>query len=125
MRRLHKVLIQFIEKVNQEFQLKSKEIISLGLIAQHTSLTALEFSSILGLEEKEAIRTWMGRLVNLKLVKSRGKTKGTTYLVEPGILKKHNFKGQTNLKNIQPYRLDALIIENLNKIEKSAISDIQ
>lgn len=121
---VNKHVIQFIDKVHQEFQLKTKEIISLGLIAQHTSLTALEFSSMPGLEEKEAIRTWMGRLVDLKLVKSRGKTKGTTYLVEPAVLKKHNFKGQTNLKNIQPHRLDALIIEDLNKFEKSAISEI-
>ncbi len=121
---INKHVIQFIEKVHQEFQLRSKEIISLGLIAQHNSLTAIEFSSILGLEEKEAIRSWLGRLVNLKLVKSRGRTKGTTYLVEPGVLKKHNFKGQTNLKNILSHRLDALIIEDLNKYEKSAISDI-
>lgn len=121
---VNKHVIQFIEKVHQEFQLKSKEIISLGLIAQHTSLSALEFSTILGLEEKEAIRSWLGRLVNLKLVKSRGKTKGTSYLVEPSILKKHNFKGLTNLKAIQPHRLEALIIEDLNKFEKSAISDI-
>lgn len=121
---VNKHVIQFIEKVHQEFQLKSKEIISLGLVAQHTSLTAIEFGTILGLEEKEAIRTWLGRLVQLKLVKSRGKTKGTTYLVEPSILKKHNFKGLTNLKTIQPHRLDALIIEDLNKFEKSAISEI-
>ncbi len=121
---VNKHAIQFIEKVHKEFQLKSKEIISLGLIAQHTSLTALEFSNILGLEEKEAIRTWLGRLVNFKLVKSRGKTKGTKYLVEPGVLKKHNFKGLTTLKNIQPHRLGALILEDLNKFEKSAISDI-
>ncbi len=121
---INKYVIQFIEKVHQEFQLKSKEIISLGLIAQHTSLTALEFSNILGLEEKEAIRAWLGRLVSFKLVKSRGKTKGTTYLVESNVLKKHNFKGLTNLKNIQPHRLDALIVEDLNKYEKSAISDI-
>lgn len=117
-------VIQFIEKVHQEFQLKSKEIISLGLVAQHTSLTALEFSSILGLGEKEAIRTWLGRLLNLKLIKSRGKTKGTTYLIEPSVLKKLNFKGLTNLKAIQPHRLDALILEDLNKFEKSAISEI-
>ncbi|WP_296621761.1 ATP-binding protein [Marivirga sp.] len=121
---VNKHVIQFIEKVHQEFQLRSKEIISLGLIAQHTSLTAIEFGNILGLEEKEAIKTWLGRLLEFKLVKSRGKTKGTSYYVEPSVLKKHDFKGKTSLKNISPHRLDALIIEDLTRYGKSAISEI-
>ena len=121
---VNKHVIQFIEKVHQEFQLRSKEIISLGLIAQHTSLTAIEFGAILGLEEKEAIRIWLGRLIDFKLVKSKGKTKGTYYFVEPAVLKKHDFKGQTSLKNIATHRLDALITEDLTRYSKSAISEI-
>lgn len=121
---VNKHVIQFIEKVNQEYQLRSKELISLGLIAQNTSLTAIEFGDILGLEEKEAIRTWLGRLLDLKLLKSKGRTKGTTYYVEPSVLKKHEFKGQTSLKNIPSHRLDALIVEDLTRYGKSAISQI-
>ncbi len=121
---VNKYVIQFIEKVHQEFQLRSKELISLGLIAQHTSLTAIEFGAILGLEEKEAIKTWLGRLLDFKLVKYRGKTKGTSYYIEPSVLKKHEFKGQTSLKNIASHRLDALIIEDLLRYGKSAISEI-
>ncbi|MCC5915905.1 MAG: putative DNA binding domain-containing protein [Cryomorphaceae bacterium] len=121
---VNKYVIQFIEKVHQEFQLRSKEIISLGLIAQHTSLTAIEFGSMLGLEEKEAIKNWLGRLLNFKLIKSKGRTKGTSYYVEPAVLKKHEFKGQTSLKNIASHRLDALIIEDLSRYGKSAISEI-
>lgn len=74
--------------------MKSKEIISLGLIAQHTSLTAIEFGVILGLEEKEAIRIWLGRLIDFKLVKSKEKTKGTSYYVEPAVLKSMSLKGK-------------------------------
>lgn len=121
---VNKHVIQFIEKVHQEFQLRSKEIISLGLIAQHTSLTAIEFGAILGLEEKDAIKTWLGRLPDFKLVKSKGKTKGTSYYVEPAVLKKHEFKGQTSLKNVPSHRLDALIHEDLTRYGKSAISEI-
>jgi ATP-dependent DNA helicase RecG len=106
---INKHVIQFIEKVNNEFQLKSKEIISLGLIAQQTSLTAIEFADILGLKEKDSVRTWIGRLQDLKLIKAKGRTKGTTYYVEPDTLKKHQFKGKTNLKNIPSHRLEALI----------------
>lgn len=121
---VNKHVIQFIDKVNQEYQLRSKELISLGLIAQNTSLTAIEFGNILGLEEKEAIRTWLGRLLDLELLKSKGRTKGTTYYVEPSVLKKHEFKGQTSLKNIPPHRLDALVVEDLTRYGISAISQI-
>lgn len=121
---VNKHVIQFIEKVHKEFQLRTKEIISLGLIAQHNALTAIEFANILGIDEKDAIRSWLGRLIEFKLIKSKGRTKGTTYLVEPLILKKHDFKGLTNLKNIETHRLDALILEDLTKFEKSSISEI-
>jgi len=121
---VNKHVIQFIEKVNAEYQLRSKEIISLGLIAQSTALTAVEFSAILGLSEKDAARLWLGRLIDLELVKSKGKTKGTAYFVEPSLLRKHDFKGKTDLKNIPSHRLNALIIEDLTRFNKSAISQI-
>lgn len=59
-----------------------------------------------------------------ELAKSRGKTKGTTYYVEPSILRKHEFKGRTSLRNIAPHRLDALIVEDLSQFGKSSISEI-
>ena len=121
---VNKYVIQFIEKVNAEFQLRSKEIISLGLIAQDSALTAIEFSQKLGLYEKEDIRSWLGRLLEFKLLKSKGKTKGTEYYIEPSVLKKHKFKGLTDLKNIPTHRLDALIVEDLSRYGESSISQI-
>lgn len=121
---VNKHVIQFIEKVNAEFQLRSKEIICLGIIAQYTSLTAIEFTDLLGLKEKDALRVWIGRLIDFKLIKSKGKTKGTTYYIEPSILKKHNFKGKTSLKAIPDHRLNALIIEDLSRYGRSSIGEI-
>jgi len=117
-------VIQFMEKVNEAYQLNTKEIISLGLIAQNTSLTAIEFSKILALKELNSIRNWLGRLIDSELVKQRGKTKGTTYYVAPEVLKNHDFKGLTDLKNIEPHRLRALIYEDLKIYGKSAIGEI-
>ncbi len=121
---VNKFVIQFIEKVNAEFQLRSKEIISLGLIAQYTSLTAIEFAQKLGFSEKDDIRSWLGRLIELKLLKSKGKTKGTEYYVEPAVLRKHEFKGLTDLKNIPSHRLEALLIEDISRYGESSISQI-
>jgi ATP-dependent DNA helicase RecG len=121
---IKKEVVRFIEKANQMYHLGTKEIISLGLIAQYTTLTAIEFSKILNLEEANGVRNWMGRLLDLELVKQKGKTKGTTYFVEPVLLKRLEFKGQTDLKNIESHRLRALIIEDLGIYGKSAISEI-
>lgn len=119
-----KEIIRFMEKANKAYELRTKEIISLGLIAQHTSLTAIELSKILYLYEPNAIKDWIGRLIDLGLVKQKGRTKGTTYFVEPNLLKELEFKGQTDLKNIEPHRLRALIIEDLNIYGKSAFGDL-
>ncbi len=121
---VNKHVIQFIEKVNSEFQLRSKEVISLGLIAQYTSLTAIEFAKLLGLSEKDDARDWIGRLLEFELIKTKGKTKGTEYYVEPLVLQKHEFKGLTNLKNIPTHRLEALIVEDLSRYNISSISEI-
>lgn len=121
---IKKEVIQFMEKANEEYHLRTKEIISLGLIAQNTSLTSIEFAKLLSLEEQNAIRDWLGRLTDLGLVKQRGKTKGMSYFVKPELLKRLDFKGQTDLKNIESHRLRALIIEDLKIYNLSSISEI-
>lgn len=117
-------IVSFIYRVNSEYQLRQKELICLGLIAQHTSLSAIEFSSLLNLPGQNAIRDWMGRLIDLEIIKSKGKTKGTVYFVNPELLRKTKFKGKTNLKKIEDHRLRELIYQDLNTYPKSAISDI-
>lgn len=117
-------IIQFLENISTELTLKSKELISLGLIAQYNALTALDFAKMLGLEKDDEIRNWIGKLIELKLVSTKGKTKGMTYFIEPDVLKKHQFKGLTNLRKIEPHRLKQLILEDLQRYDKSSISQI-
>lgn len=121
---IDKDIINFIDKANQEFQLSTKELISLGLIAQHGSLTAIEFSKELGLERDEDIRDWLGKLMKWDLIKSKGRTKGTKYLVNKEYLRKLSFEGKTQLRDIEPHRLRELIIEDLQIYGKSSIGDI-
>ncbi len=63
-------------------------------------------------------------MIDSELVKQKGKTKGTPYYVAPEVLKNHDFKGLTDLKNIEPHRLRALIYEDLKIYGKSAIGEI-
>lgn len=83
-----------MDKAGQEYQLKQKEIIALGLIAQHSSLTAIQLSKILNQKDEAGLRNWLGRLIELELVQSKGKTKGTEYFINTDYLRKLNFKGK-------------------------------
>lgn len=120
---INRQVIQFLELVHQTYQLGQKELISLGVIAQHNALTATEFCKLLGLDN-EKLSSWIGRLPDMKLIGSKGKGKGTTYFVEMSVLRKFQYKGKTNLRKIEPHRLKHLILEDLERYGKSSIRDI-
>jgi ATP-dependent DNA helicase RecG len=121
---ISKEVVKLMDKANQEYQLKQKEIIALGLIAQHNTLTSIQLSKILNQKDETGLRDWLGKLIGVELVQSKGKTKGTEYFVNPGYLRKLNFKGKTDLKKIEPYRLQELIYQDLTAYLNSQISDI-
>jgi ATP-dependent DNA helicase RecG len=119
-----KEVVRLMDKASNEFSLKQKELISLGLLAQQQSYTALEISSILNQNEEVGLRNWLGRLIDLELVVKTGKGKGTQYAVNPEFIRKINFKGKTNLKNIEDYRLEELIYKDLTAYPFSGFGEI-
>lgn len=121
---ISKEVVNLMDKSNQEFQLKQKEIIALGLIAQHSAITSIQLSKILNQKDETGLRNWLGRLLDLELVQSKGKTKGTEYFINPDYLRKLNFKGKTDLKKIEPYRLQELIYQDLTAYPDSQIGNI-
>lgn len=119
-------IVSLINRANAEFALNSKELISLGLIAQHNSISALQFSKELNLPDTPNVVTnWLGRLTELELVITKGKTKATEYLVNPSFLKKINFKGKTNLKRIENHRLEELIYQDVKIYGPTSLGDIR
>lgn len=121
---ISKEVVRLMDKASSEFSLKQKEVISLGLLAQQQSYTAVEISSILDQNEEAGLRNWLGRLVEMELIIKTGKGKGTQYAVNPEFIRKINFKGKTNLKNIEDYRLEELIFKDLKTYTNSGFSDI-
>ncbi len=119
-----KEVVRLMDKASTEFSLKQKEVISLGLLAQQQSYTAVEISGILNQNEEAGLRNWLGRLVELELIIKTGKGKGTQYAVNPEFIRKINFKGKTNLKNIEDYRLEELIYKDLKAYPNSGFSEI-
>lgn len=119
-----KEVVRLMDKASNEFSLKQKEVISLGLLAQQQSYTAIEISNILNQNEEVGLRNWLGRLIELELVVKAGKGKGTQYSVNPEFIRKINFKGKTNLKNIEDYRLEELIYKDIKAYPNSGFSEI-
>jgi ATP-dependent DNA helicase RecG len=119
-----KEVVRLMDKASNEFSLKQKELISLGLLAQQQSYTALEISSILNQNEEVGLRNWLGSLIDLELVIKTGKGKGTHYAVNPEFIRKINFKGKTNLKNIEDHRLEELIYKDIKAYPNSGFGEI-
>ena len=121
---ISKEVVRLMDKASSEFNLKQKEIISLGLLAQQQSYSATEVSKILNQSEEQGLRNWLGRLVELELILKAGKGKGTQYSVNPEFIRKIDFKRKTNLKNIEDYRLEELIYKDISAYPNSRFSDI-
>lgn len=118
-------VIDFIAKADQTYQLTQRERIALGLLAQHDALTARELADTLELPSVEALQPWLKRLLDWHLVQSAGRTQATRYFVDPGLLRSLKFTGETTLlKRIEPHRLAALVLEDLQRYPQSAISEI-
>ncbi|MDD2746614.1 MAG: ATP-binding protein [Acidithiobacillus ferrooxidans] len=117
-------VIDFIAKSDQTYQLTQRERIALGLLAQHDALTARELAATLELPSTEVLQSWLKRLLEWHLVQSAGRTQATRYFVDPGLLRSLKFTGETTLKRIEPHRLAALVLEDLQRYPRSAISDI-
>ena len=75
-------------------------------------------------EDADALAPWLGRLLELGLVQSAGRTKGTRYFVAPLLLREANIKVPTSLRRIEPHRLRALILEDLARYPDSSSTDV-
>ena len=117
-------IIEFIAKAEQTYQLTQRERIALGLLAQNDALTARELADALELPDVEALQPWLHRLLDWQLVQSAGRTRATRYFVNPSLLRSLQFTRETTLKRIEPHRLAALVLEDLQRYPRSAISDI-
>lgn len=115
------LLIDFIAK---NYQLTQKEFIVLGIISRHKKILATQLSKELQLNEEERLRTYVARLLEQAIIISRGVRKGSEYLINPKLIASSKINIKPTLKTIEPYRLKALIEEDLKAHPNSMISEI-
>ena len=120
---INRDIIRFIDKAKNEFPLKQKEIITLGLLAQRP-YTATQLSKILNQGEKQGLRNWLGNLFEYDLVKKSGNGKGTLYKINPNLVQNFNFKRQIKNKKVQDYNLEQLIYKDITSHPNSSFSEV-
>ena len=122
---ISKEALRFMESVGRRYDLRQRELIALGLLAQHESMTARDFSGLLELEGKpERLSSWLGRLPDFGLVTSSGRTKAKEYRVNWDALSQHPYKGPTSLKTIEPPRLRELMLTDIGRHPASSFKEI-
>jgi ATP-dependent DNA helicase RecG len=112
-------VISLLANANQRFALTQRERIMFALVAQTEGLSAAELVERLDLVDPAALRPWLDRLLDWGLVAQTGRTKGTRYLVPPALLREAGLDSLTTLKRVQPHRLRALILEDLERFPDS------
>ncbi|MBO4655098.1 MAG: hypothetical protein IKX33_06045 [Prevotella sp.] len=120
-----KEVIKVMQYAAQSQELKQKQLICLGLVALHESVTASQLIGYLHLRDADALRPWLRPLVDKGFVVSTGeRSKAKEYRVGSRILRDSEYKGPTSLKRIESYRLRELIMEDLKIYQPCPISDI-
>ena len=106
-------ILPVLDYVMQNYEISQKNLIALGLIAQHKKLLSTELDCLLQLDDNKRQRNYTEKLVDLGIVVTRGIKKGNTFLVNPKVIANSKADIKTTLKTIEPYRLMALIEEDL------------
>ena len=118
-------IIRLLSEAEQRYQLNRRERITLGLLAMSEGMRSRQLLDALELDGAELLSSWLGRLVEIGLVQSRGKTSATLYFVDPAWLKDSGVSLPTTLKRIEPHRLQELVREDLRRHPDSAIGEIR
>ena len=72
----------------------------------------------------EPLRDYTSRLIDAHIILTNGKGKGTSYSINPLVISSSQSNIQTTLRTIEPYRLKALVMEDLKFHPNSSVQEI-
>lgn len=117
--------VSILDYIEKHFKLKQKEYITLGIIATEKKISATKLSAKLQLNQEDKIRTWVGGLIEKGIIITQGIKKGTEYLLNPSLFAQAKLDITPSLKTIEPYKLEALILEDLKYNGESKMTEIK
>lgn len=118
-------VISILDYINKNYKLSQKEYITLGIIATEKKILSTQLAIKLQLNTDDKMRSWIGSLVNKGIITTQGIKKGTEYVLNPLLFKHAKLDIAPSLKTLEPYKLEALIIEDLKYNGKSKMRDIK
>ena len=110
--------------VSANYKISQKAYITLGIILQKKSITAGELSKELQLMDGSRLRPYVESLISNDIILHKGSGRGTKYEINPEFVSTTKMQFPTTLKTIEPYRLKALILEDLKYHSNSLLSEM-
>ena len=110
--------------VSANYKISQKAYITLGIILQKKSITAGELSKELQLMDGSRLRPYVESLISNNIILHKGSGRGTKYEINPEFVSTTKMQFPTTLKTIEPYRLKALILEDLKYHSNSLLSEM-
>lgn len=117
--------LRLTDFISRNYTLSSKEKIVVNLVAKHRKINSSELARILQLSDEERLQSWYAKLVEREVLVTHGQTKGKTFIINPKLITGSKMNIKPNLKTIEPYRIKALIQEDLKTYPNSGSSQIQ
>ena len=71
------------------------------------------------------MRTWISGLLDHNIIITQGIKKGTEYLLNPDLFAQAKLDILPSLKTIEPYKLEALIVEDIKYNGESKLAEIK
>ncbi|MCG6188037.1 ATP-binding protein [Maribellus maritimus] len=118
-------VISILDYIDKHFRLTQKEYITLGIVATEKKILSTQLSGKLQLNQEDKMRSWIGSLIDNGIMVSQGIKKGTEYLLNPALFAQAKLDITPSLRTLEPYKIEALIIEDLKYNGKSKLSEIQ
>jgi len=117
--------LSVIDYINKHFHLTQKETITLGIVATRKKILATQLTASLQLNQEDKLKYWLGSLLDKNILISRGAKKGTEYLLNPDLFSQAQLNLTPSLKTIEPYKLEAMILEDLKYNGESKMRELQ
>lgn len=110
--------------ISANYKISQKAYIALGVILQQKTISASDLSKELQLPEGSRLRPYVDSLIANHIINYRGSGKGVKYGINPEFVANTKIQFSTTLKTIEPYRLKALVLEDLKFHPNSSLSEM-
>lgn len=117
-------IIPLLDYTQRNYSLSQKNFIAFGAIAKAEKIRSLDLTEYLQLSDEDRLRNYIGNLLKDEIVLKDGRGKGTYYKINPKLISNAKVNKKTTLKTIEPYRLKALILEDLKNHPMSMIDEM-